>query len=271
MSIAGLGPCASRPVRRSKSAAPRHSAPCDSPTRNSPSYNSAAPKFRRASAAVRREDLVAATLACLQKFGHAGVSVRRISAEAGVTMGLINHHFGGIAGLVAAAYDSLATGFLGASRARALEGNASPAARLQAFFEASFSPAVVDPAVFRTWLVFWSLAAHSDEVRAVHDRTYADTRATLETLLQRLLREPTVPEFRLKQAAIGLAALIDGLWVELSLNATNFTAAAAVALCTDWVNALACGAMPSLRTGAPLGANPPTRADPPSRRPRKLP
>jgi len=232
-------------VRRSKSAA-GNLAPRDSPT----------PKFRRAPAQLRREDLVAATLTCLQKFGHAGVSVRRISAEAGVTMGLINHHFNGIAALIAAAYDSLASAFLAAGRERALEHDAAPVDQLLAFFEASFSPAVIDPAVFRTWLVFWSLAAHSEEVRAVHDRTYAETRATLETLLLRLRREPTVPAFHLKPAAIGLAALIDGLWVELSLNAQSFTSAAAVSLCTDWVNALAIGALPSLRAGPPHAKSP---------------
>ena len=41
--------------------------------------------------AVRREALVDATLRCLKEFGHEGVSVRRISAAAGVSIGLINH------------------------------------------------------------------------------------------------------------------------------------------------------------------------------------
>jgi len=207
----------------------------------------AAPKFRRVSAAVRREDLISATLVCLQKFGHEGVSVRRISAEAGVTMGLINHHFGGIAGLVAAAYDTLATTLLNASRTRSLQGTASPIQRLQRFFEASFSPGALEPALFRTWLVFWSLVPHAPQVRAVHDRTYGDTRAALEGLLRRLQREPATPAFRVRPAAIGLAALIDGLWVELSLNPQSFTAAAATALCMDWVSALSNGALPSLR------------------------
>jgi len=37
------------------------------------------PKFRRATPAVRREALVEATLRCLKKYGHDGVSVRRIA------------------------------------------------------------------------------------------------------------------------------------------------------------------------------------------------
>lgn len=205
------------------------------------------PKFRREPPAARREELVSATLACLRKHGHEGVSVRRISAEAGVSMGLINHHFPGIAGLVAAAYDSLATTLLAASREHALAVSGEPLERLDAFFRASFAPDALDPALFRTWLVFWSMVAHSPEMRAVHARTYAATRATLEMLLGRLKRRPGVSGFRIAPAAIGLSALMDGLWAELSLNPRSFRASRAVALCDDWVCALAAGAFPGLR------------------------
>ena len=208
------------------------------------------PKFRREPAAARREALVAATLACLRKFGHDGASVRRISAEAGVTMGLINHHFPGIDALLAAAYESLATLLLETSRQSALRKEAEPRARLHAFFAASFAPEALDPALFRTWLVFWSMVAHSPEMCAVHARTYAATRATLEMLLGRLKRMPGVSGFRIAPAAIGLSALMDGLWAELSLNPRSFRASRAVALCDDWVCALAAGAFPGLRTPA---------------------
>jgi TetR/AcrR family transcriptional regulator, transcriptional repressor of bet genes len=207
----------------------------------------AEPKFRREPPEARREELIAATLACLKKFGHDGVSVRRISAEAGVSMGLINHHFPGIDGLVAAAYESLATRLLARSRALALAAAGEPKRCLHEFFAAAFAPEALDPALFRTWLVFWSLVPHSREMRAVRDRTYGETRATLEMLLARLKRMPEVPAFRIGPAAIGLAALMDGLWVELSLNPSSFEAAEAVALCDDWVHALAVGALPALR------------------------
>ena len=48
-------------------------------------------------------------------------------------------------------------------------------------------------------------------------------------------------------AAIGLSALMDGLWVELSLNPSSFAPSEAVSLCDDWIHALAAGAFPALR------------------------
>ena len=211
------------------------------------SDTSAEPKFRREPPEARREDLIAATLACLKKFGHEGVSVRRISAEAGVSMGLITHHFHGIDALLASAYESLAKELLSRSREPALAVAGEPLRSLHAFFAASFEPEALDPALFRTWLVFWSLVPHSPQLWAVRERAYGETRTTLETLLSRLKRVPGVPAFKVGSAAIGLSALMDGLWVELSLNPTSFAASEAVSHCDDWVHGLAAGAFPALR------------------------
>jgi AcrR family transcriptional regulator len=204
------------------------------------------PKFRREAPDARREELIAATLACLSKFGHDGVSVRRISAEAGVSMGLINHHFHGIDALLATAYESLAKRLLSRSRDPALAIGGEPRKSLHAYFAAAFEPEALDPALFRIWLVFWSLVPHAPKLHAVRERTYAETRATLETLLTRLKRAPGVPAFKIGSAAIGLSALMDGLWVELSLNPSSFAPSEAVALCDDWIHALATGAFPAL-------------------------
>ena len=77
------------------------------------------PKFHRATPAVRRGALVDATLRCLKQFGHAGVSVRRISAAAGVSIGLINHHFPNKSGLIAETYETLALSLLDSIRRQA--------------------------------------------------------------------------------------------------------------------------------------------------------
>jgi TetR/AcrR family transcriptional regulator, transcriptional repressor of bet genes len=207
------------------------------------------PKFRRAPPTVRREALIEATLACLRKHGHEGLSVRRIGAEAGVSPGLINHHFPSVSRLVAAAYETLSMSLLGSIERRAREVDASPRERLRRFYEAWFAPALLDPGLFNTWLVFWSMISHHAEVRAVHERTYAAYRAALESLLGQLRRGDGVPRFKPRPAAIALAALLDGLWIEASINPRAFKPAEAIALCADWTDALCAGAFPSLLAG----------------------
>ena len=202
----------------------------------------AEPKFHRETPEVRRDSLIDATLRCLKKFGHEGVSIRRISAEAGVSIGLINHHFPNKSGLVAEAYGTLAQSLQNSLLIEASRVDAAPRERLSGFFRASFAPELIDPDLFSVWIVFWSMVRHSAQMRAVHDRTYADYRNILEGLLHDLVISDEAPRFKLKPAAIALSALLDGLWVELSLSPSTLKPADAIAFCEDWVNALCGGA-----------------------------
>jgi TetR/AcrR family transcriptional regulator, transcriptional repressor of bet genes len=204
------------------------------------------PKFRRATPALRREALVEATLRCLKKYGHDGASVRRISAAAGVSIGLINHHFPSKSGLIAESYETLASSLQNSLRARAQNRAASPRKRLSDFFRASFAPEFLDPQLFNVWVVFWSMVAHSPEIRAVHDRTYGKYRSILERLLGELVKSGAAPALKLRSAAIALSALLDGLWVELSLSSETFKPREAIAICEDWVTALCAGAFPRI-------------------------
>jgi TetR/AcrR family transcriptional repressor of bet genes len=208
------------------------------------------PKFRRAAPAVRREALIEATLRCLKRDGHDGASVRSISAEAGVSIGLINHHFPSKSGLVAEAYDTLASSLQESLRAQAQNSSVSPRERLSLFFRASFAPDLLDPDLFNVWVVFWSMVAHSKEIRVVHDRTYGQYRSVLEGLLGQLSAAGLAPRLKLRPAAIALSALLDGLWVELSLSSATFKPSEAIAVCEDWVSALCKGAFPRLHRTA---------------------
>ena len=82
---------------------------------------------------------------------------------------------------------------LNSIRKHAREVGATPRERLQRFFEASFTPALLEPGLFNAWLVFWSMIAHDEEVRAVQDRTYVAYRAALESLLGQLRAAESVP------------------------------------------------------------------------------
>jgi AcrR family transcriptional regulator len=175
--------------------------------------------------------------------------VRRISAAAGVSIGLINHHFPSKSGLVAEAYETLATSLQESIHRQADARAGSPRERLSGFIRASFAPEIIDPALFNVWLVFWSMVAHSPEMREVHERTYGKYRNLLETLLGQLAQTGAAPLFKLRPAAIALSALLDGLWVELSLSSSAFKPREAIALCEDWVTALCNGCFPWLLRG----------------------
>jgi TetR/AcrR family transcriptional regulator, transcriptional repressor of bet genes len=196
------------------------------------------PRFERQLAADRRLALISATIASLQREGHDGLSVRRIAARAGVSIGLINHHFPKKEQLVAEAYKqfnrTLADGFR-----RAVE-RAPPSARarLRAFFRATFSRPNLDPNVLSAWVVFWGLFRHSPEIQRVHDEAYGGYVDLLRDLLAQFAREHGRLRMSLRLAAIGLNALLDGLWLEWCLAPRNFRASEAVTICESWVESL---------------------------------
>ncbi|MBU0521494.1 MAG: TetR family transcriptional regulator C-terminal domain-containing protein [Gammaproteobacteria bacterium] len=199
------------------------------------------PKNRRAEPDERREMLVAATLRCLVRDGHAGISVRRIATEAGVSVGLLNHHFGSIDALIADTYQKIASELTTALRLE-IQQAATPAQKMDAFLVGSFSPRVMDPQLLGVWVVFWSLIRHSEHVSQSHEKSY---RAYLD-LLRQLLDDMAASEgfviHDTRLAAIGLSAMLDGLWIEWCLNPETFSPANGLHICRCWIKGLRHGA-----------------------------
>ena len=199
---------------------------------------SAEPRFERKLPDERRQALVEATIECLKKYGHDGLSIRRISAQAEVSIGLINHHFPTKDALVAEAYRHFNSELVGYLQRAIVSTAGSPREQLRAFFNASFSPPNLDSDVLAVWVVFWGLYRHSKDIQRVQSETYHGYVDLLRRMLADLERETGELRFNLRLAAIGLTALIDGLWLEWCLEPDNFEPREAVQLCEAWVDRL---------------------------------
>ena len=199
-------------------------------------------RFRREAPVDRRRQLGEAALRCIVKDGNAGVSVRQIAAEAGVTQGLITHHFGEINELVAYAFDLMSDNLLDAIRAAVAAAPQNPQARIDAFIQASFSPILFDRDVLGVWVVFWGLILHSPRMAQSQTREYASYVETLESLLSDLAEEQNFVIGDLKMAAVTLTALLDGLWLAWCLNPNAFRPEDGIRQCQNWIAGLKSGA-----------------------------
>ena len=189
--------------------------------------------FTRKSADTRRDALIAATARCLSTRGAHGTSVRAICLEAGVSAGLLRHYFDGIDALVAATYRATGARVAAALHAAVEAISAdNPRGRLLAFVTASFRGPIADPELLATWLAFWSLSRTVPAIGDIHDEIYAENRRDMERLI---LACPNAPaDARL--AAVALTALVDGLWLELSLGNAPFSVGEAEALAENWLD-----------------------------------
>jgi TetR/AcrR family transcriptional regulator, transcriptional repressor of bet genes len=207
------------------------------------------PRFERQLPDVRRKALIEATIECLKRYGHEGLSIRTISAQAGVSVGLINHHFPNKDELVAAAYRHFNAQLVGGMQAAVARARNTPRARMRAFLDASFSAPNLDADTLAVWVVFWGMYRHSRPIQRVQRDTYQDYVRLVRGLLAALLQPATGPAHRarraapaapaeLRRAAIGLTALLDGLWLEWCLAPGTFRPKQAVVMCEVWIDSL---------------------------------
>ncbi|WP_225205928.1 transcriptional regulator BetI [Novosphingobium huizhouense] len=193
-----------------------------------------APAYRRSVPDARRRSLIEACMRVLAREGATRTSVRAIAAEAGVSAGLVNHYFEGVDALVAETYaetDRLVTDRLAEAVAAA---GPDPRDRLAAFVTGSFAAPIANPDLLATWIAFWSLVSARPEIAAQHEAHYCAFRARLEELLAAC----GVPADRLRSAAIGVTALVDGLWLELCLSPGQFDPAEADAIARRFLDAI---------------------------------
>ncbi len=199
------------------------------------------PKFRRQAPDERKKTLVEATIRCLEKKGSDGLSVRSISAEAGISVGLINHHYPSKDDLIADAYEKLAMDILEHVVDLVVESGGTPRERMSAFFKAYFSSVVLDQKFLRIWIVFWHMSDKSEKVRLSHDKTNAGFRQQIEIMLRDLGELPETPDFNYRLAAIGLSGMLDGLWLEWCLNPEIFAPEEGLKICESWIDGLMAG------------------------------
>lgn len=188
--------------------------------------------FTREAPDERRQSLIEATAGCLAKHGAQGISVRTICAEAGVSPGLLRHYFAGIDDAIAEAYRWTGDRVQAALDKAVAAASPKPRARLLAYLTASFAPPIASAELLATWLAFWGLTKTDARIAALHAEIYRDYRATLEALIAAC--QPG--DHRL--TAVALTALVDGLWLELSLGNAPFSPEEASKLAEKWLDCL---------------------------------
>lgn len=195
-------------------------------------------RFSRLEPDLRKAGLIEATLVCLKRYGFQGASIRKISAEAGVSVGLISHHYAGKDELVAQAYRAVTGRVMSLLRAAMEQAAPNPRERLSAFFRASFCAELLDPKLLDAWLAFWGAVKTAEAINQAHEHSYAEYRNELASLLGTLARERGWEGFDADLAAISLSALLDGLWLESGLNPGTFSPQQGMQICEAWVEGL---------------------------------
>ncbi|WP_424982434.1 TetR family transcriptional regulator C-terminal domain-containing protein [Maritalea sp. S77] len=181
-------------------------------------------KYERLDAEVRREKLILATIEAVGDVGYSATTVREICRRAEVSPGLLRFHFSGKAELILHAYERLLNDFITSLLDVVRNVDKEPRERLAAFVEACFSADGSSENRLAMMLAFWSELRHTPEIRAPATKMFATYRKELIDIIEQVaLIEGNADEVDAGLVAISLTSLVDGLWLERSVNPQGFS------------------------------------------------
>jgi AcrR family transcriptional regulator len=168
-------------------------------------------RFTRLSSADRRAHLLDVALAGLAKGGIQEFTVDRICAAAGVSRGLILHHFGSMGGLLAAVYARL-------YRDTSPELTTLPSeTRIDALIESSFAPKAFNRDTLNAWVALWGQIANTPALRDEHRRRYKDYLSQVTEAIS-AVAAARGRDIEALPLARSLICLIDGLCLQHCLD-----------------------------------------------------
>ncbi len=172
---------------------------------------------------IRRRALIDATLDAVADLGLAGATVREVAARASVTPGLIRRYFLSKDRLVEAAYTTFIEEMNDNVRRQVGEG--PPTQRLERLVRTITTEPIASNRNLAIWAAFIGVAPVDDAMARVHRDGYRAMRLTLEEIIRDLWEERgrSLDNAQITRQAIAVNAVIDGIWLEVSLERQAFS------------------------------------------------
>ena len=168
-------------------------------------------------APVRREQIVRATIRCLARDGYAGLTMKRVAAEAAVSQGILHYYFRDKAAMLAAAARRV-TVDLDRRVATESRGARNARERLRAVIRACLRTAVDNRDFWTVFIEFWGEAFHERRLAVVNRQAYARTRRLIGAGLARGVAAGEFRRMNVGEAAVVVLAVLDGLSLQLTID-----------------------------------------------------
>jgi len=172
----------------------------------------------------RKQELINATLDCIEKEGLQKTTVRNVAEYANVTNGLIRFYFSGKDEMLREAYSALLEQMYVKPRIDVEDALVCAKTRLRNFILLTLSAPIVSPRTVLLWANFLPMTYIDPEMAAIRSHEYAKTTKILEPLIRDALSVDgiSVSDHDCEISAIKINALIDGLWLEGSMAGYKF-------------------------------------------------
>jgi len=169
----------------------------------------------------RKQQLIEATIDCIDKLGLSQTTLAHISKRAGVSQGNLIFHFRSKDLLLQQALRHLSEEYLNNWKSALNKAKNNPIERLCALVTASFEPAICTRKKISVWYAFWGEARSRPVYMSLcgdHDQAFS---GALRNLCHDL-GKVTNATLSADSASITIEAMIDGLWQNFLIGPAGF-------------------------------------------------
>jgi TetR/AcrR family transcriptional repressor of bet genes len=175
---------------------------------------------RKASKETRRQQLIEATIDSLAKRGYSETTMADVADGAGLSRGIVNFHFESKEKLLVATLQYMADEYSAHWRAALLKAGDDPARQLSALVQADFDRTICNKRKLAAWCAFWGEAKSRPTYQALCGANDEAYQQVFIDLCQRL-KEDGDYGFDAFSTALGLSAMLEGLWLRLMMGTEN--------------------------------------------------
>jgi TetR/AcrR family transcriptional repressor of bet genes len=169
----------------------------------------------------RQLQLIRATIRSIARYGLSDTTISTVATEAGLSHGIINLHFQSKEKLLLETLAHVVDEYKGLWENAVQQAGESSAEQLAALVHVDFHPSVCDRNKLSVWFAFWSETKSRPTYRelcAERDREYD---AKMLELCADIIHQGNYTGIDAESAARGLAAMTEGLWLDMLVNPRN--------------------------------------------------
>ncbi|PYB75113.1 choline-binding transcriptional repressor BetI [Rhizobium wuzhouense] len=179
---------------------------------------------------IRRKELRQAAYSVLQTEGLAGTTLEKVAAYAGASKGIVLHYFRNKEELFEHAMRE-ANAALRLAVVDRLRQARNPRERVEAIILGNFEEEFFKPSISHAWLSLCAEVPREPQLARLQAAFHARMRSNLLSALKELVDRPDA-----QRLALGISALIDGLWLRMGLDPASVTRDSALAQTLNYLD-----------------------------------
>lgn len=178
---------------------------------------------RTASKAVRREQLIEATIESIAKLGISGTTVNTVTSLAGMSVGIVNFHFRNKENLFEETLRYLAAEHRDLWQKAVQKPGLTVAEKLLAIVDAEFHPQICNRKKLTVWTAFYGEAGYRKSYRNIMTEIDNERWETSRALCEELFKAANLPHANAEVVADTLEGLYDGFCLNILIYPGEFT------------------------------------------------